>query len=64
MRLRITDGRTETYEWDAIVAFAPFPVLRSLLGYAGFLRYFNSDFRTDDEEVELRPNRYFAGRRI
>ena len=61
--LCITDGLAERYEWDAVVAFAPFPVLRSLLGYAGFLRYFNTDFLTDDEEIILRPNRYFAGRR-
>jgi hypothetical protein len=64
VRLRITNGATETYEWDAVVAFAPFPVLRSLLGFAGFLRFFNAHFRPDDEEVTLLPNRLFSGQRI
>ncbi|HVC93198.1 MAG TPA: hypothetical protein VND64_05875, partial [Pirellulales bacterium] len=35
VRLRISDGIAETYEWDTIVGFAPFPVLRCLLGFAG-----------------------------
>src|SRR5437879_2920451 len=37
VQLRVTDGIAETYEWDTIVGFAPFPLLRGLLGFAGFL---------------------------
>jgi hypothetical protein len=64
VQLRITDGIAETYEWDAVVGFAPFPVLRGLLGFAGFLQFFNSDFRGADQEVSLLPNAMFPGRRI
>jgi len=39
VQLRITDGVAETYEWETIVGFAPFPVLRNLLGFAGFLQF-------------------------
>lgn len=64
VQLRITDGKLETYEWDTMVGFAPFPILRSLLRFAGFLQYFDADFRGADEEVSLLTNRRFAGRRI
>ena len=64
VQLRISDGIAETYEWDTVVGFAPFPVLRSLLGFAGFLQLFDVDFRGAAQEVELRPNALFAGRRI
>jgi hypothetical protein len=64
VQLRITDGVAETYEWDAVVGFAPFPLLRGLLGYAGFLRFFAASFRGADHEVALLPNAAFAGRRI
>lgn len=43
--LRITDSTSETYEWDALVGFAPFPLLRSLLGFGGFLQFFDANFR-------------------
>ena len=62
--LRITDGLAETYEWQAVVAFAPFRVLRCLLGYAGFLHFFDAHFRSADQEVILLPNAQFSGRRI
>ena len=64
VQLRITDGVAETYEWDTIVGFAPFPILRCLLGFAGFLQFFDADFRGGDLEVILQPNATFPGRRI
>jgi hypothetical protein len=64
VQLRISDGIAETYEWDMVVGFAPFPILRSLLGFAGFLQFFNADFRGADQEVSLLPNSLFTGRRI
>ena len=64
VKLRISDGVGETYEWDTIVGFAPFPLLRCLLGFAGFLQYFDASFRGAAEEVELLPNALFAGRII
>jgi hypothetical protein len=64
VQLCITDGISETYEWDTVVGFAPFPVLRGLLGFAGFLQYFDASFRGADREVTLLPNFLFAGRRI
>jgi hypothetical protein len=62
--LRITDGVAETYEWNAVIAFAPFRVIRSLLGFAGFLQFFDHWHRTADLELTLVPNRNFPGRRI
>jgi hypothetical protein len=62
--LRITDGVSETYEWDALVGFAPFPLLRSLLGFGGFLQFFDANFRGAAEEVILFPNAAFTGRII
>jgi hypothetical protein len=64
VQLRITDGKAKTYEWDTIVGFAPFPVLRGLLGFAGFLQFFDAHFRGADQEVTLLPNALFPGRRI
>lgn len=64
VKLRITDGILETYEWDAIVGFAPFPLLRNLLGFGGFLQFFDANFRGAAEEVHLFPNAAFAGRII
>src|SRR5207248_3337944 len=64
VQLRITDGIAETYEWDALVGFTPFPVLRGLLGFAGFLQFFDAGFRGAAQEATLLPNSLFAGRRI
>jgi hypothetical protein len=64
VQLRISDGIAETYEWDTVVGFAPFPILRALLGFAGFLQFFDADFHGADQEVTLLPNASFAGRRI
>ena len=64
VKLRISDGLRETYEWPAIVGFAAVPLRRALLGYAGFLQFFDADFHGADHEVTLTPNRSFPGRRI
>ena len=64
VQLRISDGIAETYEWATVVGFAPFPLLRGLLGFAGFLQFFDAAFRGADQEVTLLPNVSFAGRRI
>src|SRR5712692_6505958 len=47
VELRISDGR-ETCQWPAIVAFVPLPMRRALLGHAGFLQFFDSNFRGAD----------------
>jgi hypothetical protein len=59
--LRITDGVHEIYEWTATVGFVPIPLKRPLLGYAGFLQFFNAEFRGADQEVILVPNASFPG---
>ncbi|MBI3822622.1 MAG: hypothetical protein HY289_08080 [Planctomycetes bacterium] len=64
VKLRITDGILETYEWHAIVGFAPFPLARSLLGFGGFLQFFDANFRGAAEEVVPFPNAAFTGRVI
>ena len=43
--LRITDGVQETYEWPAAVGFSPVPMKRGLFGHAGFLEFFDANFR-------------------
>ncbi len=62
--LRISDGLKETYEWNAVVGFVNVSLWRPLLGYAGFLQYFDADSHGCDTEVILKPNRAFAGNRI
>ena len=64
VKLRITDGVLETYEWDTVVGFAPFPLVRNLLGFGGFLQFFDATFRGAAEEVVLFPNSAFSGRII
>lgn len=64
VKLRITDGIFETYEWDAVVGFAPFSLVRSLLGFGGFLQFFDANFRGAAEEAILFPNAAFSGRII
>jgi len=66
VRLRITDGSQQLYEWPAVIGFTPtklrYHLLRyHLFGYAGFLQFFNTDFRGDDCEVTLTPNKLFSG---
>jgi hypothetical protein len=64
VELRITDGKQETYEWTAVVGFVQQSFLtRPLLGYAGFLQYFDATFRGADCEVVVTQNASFPGRR-
>ena len=65
MEIQISDGAQETYRWTAVVGFIGAAVLpRPLLGYAGFLPYFDAEFRGADHEVVLIPNRSFSGIRM
>jgi hypothetical protein len=61
VRLRITDGVRETYEWTATVGFTAGRLPYALLGYAGFLQFFDAEFRGADRAVILAPNRSFPG---
>jgi len=61
--LRLSDG-IETYEWTAIVGFAPVPLIFALLGYAGFFEYFDVDFHGATREAFVTPAATFPGRRI
>jgi hypothetical protein len=57
--LRISDGR-EHRAWTAWVGFSA-GVGRPLLGYAGFLQFFDALFRGSREEVELTVNDLYPG---
>jgi hypothetical protein len=60
--LQISDGVRKTYPWTATVGFVASTLLaRPLLGYAGFLQYFDAEFRGADREVILTPNHSFSG---
>jgi hypothetical protein len=63
-QLRITDGVSETYEWDAVVGFVPVPLRCPLLGYAGFFQFFDVHFHGADGEITVVPSWAFAGGRI
>ena len=43
-------------EWRATVAFAPKRGTHPLLGFAGFLQFFDATFSGEHEEVTLTPN--------
>jgi hypothetical protein len=59
--LRITDG-IEFCEWDTMVGFTSAPLGQPLMGRAGFLQFFDADFRGGREEVELVANSLYPGR--
>jgi hypothetical protein len=61
---RITDGVQETYEWTAVVGFAATRLHYNLLGHAGFLQFFDVNFKGADREVVLVTNSSFSGRRL
>ena len=61
VKLQVTDGVHETYQWDATVGFVSTTLRYSLLGYAGFLQYFDAEFRGGNREVVLTPNASFPG---
>jgi hypothetical protein len=64
VQLQITDGLRETYEWTAVVAFAATRLRYNLFGQAGFLEFFDAEFRGADHEVVLIPNRSFPGTQV
>jgi hypothetical protein len=64
VELFITEVVSETYEWTAVVGFAPVAFRYPLLGHAGFLQFFNAEFRGHDREVNLTTNPSFPGRQI
>ena len=57
--LRISDG-TESREWPAKVGFVK-GLRQSILGFGGFLQFFTTTLRGDDETVELEVNRLYPG---
>jgi hypothetical protein len=61
--LRISDG-VEEFEWRAAVGFVLVPLRNPLLGYAGFLQFFDALFQGADQQVMVTPNRSFAGKHI
>jgi predicted aspartyl protease len=58
--LRIADNN-ERREWQAWVGFTATPLRQPLLGYAGFLQFFDATFRGELEEVELAINGSYRG---
>jgi hypothetical protein len=64
VQLQITDGLRETYEWTAVVGFASTRLRYNLLGQAGFLEFFDVEFRGADHEVVLIPNAAFPGTQV
>ena len=60
VRLRITDGGQETYEWPAVVGFVGAPLrYPGMLGFAGFFQFFDAHFLGRDLEVILTANSAF-----
>jgi hypothetical protein len=57
---RVTDGQ-EQREWKAWVGFTSAPLRRPLLGYAGFLNFFDATFFGQRQEVELTVNSAYSG---
>ena len=54
--LQLTNEDGEVLEWRATVAFAPKRGTHPLLGFAGFLQFFDTTFLGEAEEVTLTPN--------
>ena len=59
LQLISPDG--EVVEWRATVAFAEKKTSNPLLGFAGFLQFFDATCWGGFEEVELVPNHLFPG---
>lgn len=64
VKLLITDGLRETYEWTAVVGFTASRLQYNLLGHGGFLEFFDAEFRGADREVVLIPNAAFPGTQV
>jgi len=63
VQIHLTDGRDETYEWTAVVAFVSARLHYNLLGHAGFLQYFGAFFDGEARQVTLTPRPSFPGHR-
>jgi predicted aspartyl protease len=61
--LRISDG-IGAYEWSAVIGFVRAKLHYNLLGQAGFLQYFNAEYRGADREVILLANSSFTGKHV
>lgn len=61
LKLCITDGSQEVYEWPTMVAFTSTKLRFPLLGYAGFLQFFHTEFHGGDQTVGLTPHSKFPG---
>lgn len=59
IQFRLTDG-IEFREWPAKVGFVA-GLRKSVLGFGGFLQFFTTTLRGDDETVELEVNRLYPG---
>ena len=58
--MRVSDG-VEFRSWPAWVGFTNAPLNQPILGYAGFLQFFDATFRGHAEEVELAVNPSYPG---
>jgi len=58
--IQITDGK-ELRQWNAWVGFTTTRLIYPILGFAGFLQFFNAHFYGAKEEVELEVNSHFPG---
>jgi hypothetical protein len=58
--IRVTDGR-ELREWQGWVGFTAARLRFPLLGFAGFLQFFDAHFFGGREEVELTVNALYPG---
>jgi hypothetical protein len=58
--MRVSDG-VEACEWSAIVGFVDLPLRWAILGHAGFLDYFDTEFLGAHREVVIYPNSSFHG---
>jgi hypothetical protein len=54
-------GQNEHREWQAWVGFTSAPLRRPLLGFAGFLQFFDSLYRGALEEFDLKVNPLYPG---
>ena len=54
--LQIANSDGDVLEWSATVAFAEKRGSHPLLGFAGFLQFFDAAFLGEQEEFELSPN--------
>jgi len=58
--MQITDGK-ELHVWNAWIGFTATRLVYPILGFAGFLQFFDAHFFGGREEVELVVNGLFPG---